>query len=54
MNKIFKAKSKYGRVYFKMKNDTRQIILPALKTDQTQSIKYRIDVQFIRPNQSYL
>jgi hypothetical protein len=39
MKKIYEAKTKYARVYFQMKGDTVQIILPALKTDQKQSIK---------------
>ena len=39
MKKIYEAKTKYVRVYFQMKGDTVQIILPALKTDQKQSIK---------------
>ncbi len=39
MKKIYEAKTKYAGVYFQMKGDTVQIILPALKTDQKQSIK---------------
>ena len=39
MKNIYEAKTKYARVYFQMKGDTVQIILPALKTDQKQSIK---------------
>jgi hypothetical protein len=39
MKKIYEAKTKYARVYFQMKGNTVQIILPALKTDQKQSIK---------------
>ena len=36
---IYEAKSKYARVYFQKNGDTVQIILPALKLDQKQSIQ---------------
>lgn len=39
MKNIYEAKSKYARVYFQINDDTVQIILPALKIDQKQSIK---------------
>ena len=39
MKNIYEAKSKYARVYFQINGDTVQIILPALKIDQKQSIK---------------
>ena len=39
MKNIYEAKSKYARVYFQINGDTVQIILPALKVDQKQSIK---------------
>jgi hypothetical protein len=39
MKNIYEAKTKYARVYFQMKGDNVQIILPALKPDQKQSIK---------------
>ena len=39
MKNIYEAKSKSARVYFQINGDTVQIILPALKTDQKQSIK---------------
>ena len=39
MKNIYEAKSKYARVYFQINGDTVQIILPALKIDQKQSLK---------------